>query len=496
MTDPDQPFRRPQQAHQPPDNSGQPTEASGEPLLLDPELHQSVWKPWQDPTGPPKAHLSGGSPTSGLTKRTKTFTAINVLALALTLALVAAVVVPRLLHTPTWRSQPLVVDISTQPETSWSSERGEPCSDQPDEDQAILTDFTRVWSLDLEDGRTLWSRDLDGYGRITCLPGANLVAVTEFDDEDGTLSSTTFLDASTGADMGELPDDSITHVIPLGRNIGLVDDTNMLRSVHPANLDSPLWSRQLQGPPGELADITVKAVDDNVSQLNYYADSGNEDPNHVFTLIVAVADGTSPPWSQGPSTGSTDYQRLGDVVTRRGEESVGVFDLQGQELWGGRDDLMGIAGSNLYVSWPWSSEASAGYTNLHKVDPRTGTPTSNDTYQGLFDHTVAATDHIAVLRGSTLHILDEYLQEQPTISIEGFSILYEGHTSVYTESFDLRRDGGAGRLLSAIDPDRGRVLWTMDLDSGQYIEQLGRHLILVNDDGYGSGTIHGLTGRP
>ena len=71
MTDPHHPFRRPD-----PNGSGDqsgnrvnpddgPLEApeSAEPAVLDPEFHQSVWKPWEDgttptPEGDTPAHLT------------------------------------------------------------------------------------------------------------------------------------------------------------------------------------------------------------------------------------------------------------------------------------------------------------------------------------------------------------------------------------------------------------------------------------------------------
>ncbi len=492
MTDPDQPFRRSQQGHVSGDNrtvvpeqSGTPViGASDDPLILDPELHQSVWKPWQDERG-------SSSLTARHTKGKRARTAIIVGALGMVLVLVAAVVVPGLLHTTTWRAQPLVVDMPTTPEIAWSSPLGQPCVNSPDEDQAILTDTRRVWSLDLNNGQTLWSVDLNGHGRITCLPGAELVAVTMLDDGDETILGTKLLSASSGAEVAQLPGSSTTHVIPLGSDIGLVDDTNMLRAVHPGELDSPLWSRQLQGPPGELELIVVEGIDDEVVQVVYYADSGLDEPDEFFTLIVRMADGTSPPWAQGASTGSTDYQRLGDLITHSGDESAGVFDLQGQQLWDLGDDLLGVAGSSLYVSWPSSSDPNTGYTNLHKVAPRTGTKIGGDAFQGWFERTVAVKDNIAVVRGGTLLILDEHLQEQPTISIEGFLSMYEGHKWVYTESSDPGRNGEPGSLLSALDPDDARVPWTLRLDPGQHLGQLGRHLIVVDEDG----TLHGLTGR-
>lgn len=493
MTDPDQAFRRGHNANLSGDNEqGVPEQSSASPgasheqLILDPELHPSVWARGQGPSGGSQ-HGPTRRALSTQAKRRRTRTAIIAGALGVALALVAAVVVPRLLHTPTWRSQPLVVDFSTRPEIAWSSAGGQPCATNPDADQAILSDNGRVWSLDLSTGQTTWSVALEGH--VTCLPEADLVAVTMTDAGNGANPGTTLLSTSTGAEVAQLPGESTSHVIPLGSNIGLVDDTNMLRAVHPEDLDSPVWSRQLLGPPDELGLNSVKNVDDHVVQITYFAGSDSDGLPQAFTLTVATADGTSPAWSRESTTGHIDYQRFGDVIVMQENfDAFSVVDLEGEELWDPGDDQVGIAGSRLYRAWPSSSDTSTGYTNLHRINPLTGSPIGGDSYQGWFDYTVAAKDHVAVLRGGTLYILDKYLQEQPALTVEGFHAIFEGDKWVYTWS-DPERDDDFGGMLSAIDPDGERVVWTMELDSGQFVGQLGRHLVVVDWNG---DAIHGL----
>lgn len=492
MTDPDQPFRRPHDAH-PSDavTSGAPEQAGNVgtgapegPLILDPELHQSVWKPWQDPAEPSLIDGDDGSSTTRRMKRRGARTAIIVGALGIAVTLVAALVVPRLAPPPVWWSKPLVTDMPTKPEVVWSSAGGTSCPNSPDEDQAILTDTTRVWSIDLTDGTTRWSVELFGYWRITCLPGAGLVAVTKIDSENGSILNTMLLDAASGAAFADLPGGSTKQVIPMGPDIGLLDGTALLRVVDPGNLDETLWSRQLELPTGEVEPIIAEDIDDATMLLS----SGWGG----FALPLTKADGSSPRWSPGASKNYSDYRRVGDVIVRYSALGDGetVLDLVGRELWRSEAERVGVAGARLYVS----TNGGSGYTNLREVEPRTGTTVNDDVYKGWFDFTTAVKGRIAVVGGrdisvtshqNTLSIPDEHLQEQPTISVEDLVSVYEGQKWVYAESSPGQE---AVTQLTAIDTEEVRVLWTLDLDQGQSIDQIGRHLVVVDGDG----TLHGL----
>lgn len=459
-------------------------------MVLDPEFHQSVWKPWEDHVGhnvdDNEAAGSGASSRTGL-RLSMIIAAAVVVAVGLAAALV---VLPRSLP-PTHRFQTLVNDIATQPQTAWSSEGGEPCFDPPNQDEAILSDDSRVWSLDLETGKTLWSVDLGTVGRVTCLPGADRVAVALTDPDDTSIPTTVLLDASTGTEVAEFSADSVRQVLPLGPFIGLLDPTNTLRAVDPRAVETTLWSRQLQVPPGDTGEMFVLDLDDGIVQLIHYGNSGSEGSSQGFSHHLRTADGNSPAWSSDSSSGDTFSTRLGDVIaqsTFAAGDSISVLDLQGRELWSVESDLLWVAGSRFYVSTPSGDDIATGYTNLHEVDPRTGIPVNDDVYEGWFDNTVAARGHIAVMRGGSLHILDEHLQEQPSASIEDFRNIFEGRKWVYVET-DPGRTSDARIRLSAVDPGGG-VLWSFDLEKGQSVGQLGRHLVLVDEDG----TFHGLSG--
>lgn len=492
MMDPHQPFRRPD----PNECVGQPggptvVHREEEPVVLDPEFHQSVWRPWEDPSPP----ANGDDDETGSDRSTGTGLRRGALigaASLLAFGLIVALVVPRMEHPQTYWFQTLVQDIRTQPGIAWSSEAGEPCLDPPNQDEAILTDdSSRVWSLDLETGTTIWSVEPGDFERVTCLPGAGLVAVAVTDPDDNSILTTLLLDAATGAEVANLPGDSTRRVLPLGSRVGLLDATNMLRAVDPAELDTPLWSRQLQVPPGDLEDIFTLDVDDSVVQLIYFVNSNSEGSSTNFTRLLTTADGTSPAWAPDSSSVHASSARFGDVIAQYvfsdGIPSVSLLDLEGGELWALGGDQLGMAGSRFYVSTPSSNDSATGFTDLREVDPRTGESIGSDSYQGWFDYTIAARDHIAVLRGQTLHILDDHLQEQPDIAVADFSGIYEGRDFVYVESTP-DRFGTQGSRLTAINTGTARVLWTLDLEKGQRVAQMGRHLLVVDEDG----TIHGL----
>ena len=92
--------------------------------------------------------------------------------------------------------------------------------------------------------------------------------------------------------------------------------------------------------------------------------------------------------------------------------------------------------------------------------------------------------------GGTLQISDKSVQEQPTIAVESFSIVHEGRDLVYVVS----QPDSVGARLSAIDPDRGRVAWTLDLENDGFIYRLGSRLVVVESP-EDTEMIHGLSSQ-
>ena len=254
--------------------------------------------------------------------------------------------------------------------------------------------------------------------------------------------------------------------------------------------------RQLPPLPAAGAWLVVVEVDDEVVQLESPGDPESEDLPGGFVLPLTTADGTRPQWAQSPAAEGTYHHRVGNVILRSEnryvDSTTAVLDLKGRELWDVGNNQLGIAGTHLFVSWPSSSDPATGYSNLHEVNPRTGKALNGYDYMGWFDRTVAVQDHIAVLRGGTLHILDDRMMEQPEIAVEGINSVYEGDKRAYVHSYIEEPDASVVRL-SAVDPDQDDILWTLEFEEDQHVWQLGRHLVVV--DCYGSGlgnTIHGL----
>ncbi|MEO7588993.1 MAG: hypothetical protein ABIS84_13325 [Arachnia sp.] len=511
MTDADQPFRRPvpgqtlpDDVHPPAvDNTCTASLPAAEPVILDPEFHQSVWKPWDAMASMGALHPDGGTspgattvpPPAPMGSRRAPRMAIAAVAVGLALAVALALLIPGLLHAPRWTPSSIVEDLASTPEVAWSAEGGQPCDPQLDEDHAVMTARQRVWSLDLRDGRTRWSVDVpSGDVRVTCLAGAEMVAVSIVDRPAGTVKSIALLDGSTGRTVTELSGDDTVQVIPLGRNMGLLDRSNMLRAVRPGRLAEPLWSVRLPGAERVLGDIHVEPVDLDTVQLWYSPETSPGESGESFQPILSLADGRAPTWAHDSVTENQFYERLGDVVlwhqNMEWGSHVSVLDLEGRELWSLENLTPTISGSRLYVTYPGSRESETGVHELREVDPRSGEPVNDDVFVGLFDYAFAAPrGSIAVFMLGSLTILDENLREQDKLQDIDYGGTYSGEEFLYTGG-NMQQDSNARRTrLTAIDPVGSRVVWDFYIEPGQRIAQLGRHLVLLDDGGR---TVQGL----
>lgn len=526
MTDPDQPFRRQKVAHPPThieaatpeENHAPATGVEGEPLILDPELHQSVWKPWLDAAGSRPAPSDIDTEAATVIRRSRGWTRRVFIGLAAVgvLVLVSPVVTPPSLQTPPVRPTPLLEDISTTPGITWSAPSGrQVCNTGPDEDHVILvqpakvyteasrnpSESSRLWSLDLRTGSTQWSVDLPGRWGFTCLPDADVVAATELEGDDShDVGHVRLLLGSTGSALGELRGDPGLQVIPMGPNIGLVDTDNMLRVVRPEQLDAPLWGRRLPGSPGDIGQIFVSDIDDTTVQLSYSATTG-EEAGQQFMPVYSVIDGKTPPWSRGTATDQFRYTRLGNVLLwyhmHNDTPKASILNLKGRILWELADLTPIIAGSRLYVASSLPTGPGFGYQELREVDPLTGIPVNNDVLEGQFSFVIPAPQgHMAIFTtdsqdASSLTILDDHLQPQGSVPVLGYNTTYEGNTWLYVRSTIFEGVSASRTRLSAIDPNGSHVLWTFDLEPTQHIEQLGKHLVIADSL---RNTIQGLSG--
>ena len=498
MTDPDQSYRRPQPEMEEVEHNVSSCDGvcvdtpsvDSDPVILDSGFHQSIWTPWEEPVdaGSTSQRVKPSPPPrQGVARRAMVW-----LGVAGVLALVTALLIPQLMQASTWWLEPPVKDLSGEPEIAWSVAAAEPCDTELDEDHVIMFDPDRVWSLDLRDGRTRWSVDLPGRREtVNCLPGANLVAVSDVDRLENTVVSISLLDGATGRKIDELPGRTTARVIPLGATIGLIDRSNMLRAVEPGILGKPLWSQRLPGGTDELSEVVVMPMDKSSVQL-WYSTSGGE----TFMPVLSLDSGEAPTWAQGSWTEAHFYHRLADVALSYSvteDVAVSVLDLEGHELWGVADASLVVAGARLYAMSTSITRPGSRLPDLREVDPRSGKPVNDYVYTGPFHVAVAAPlDRVAVFQSDSVMILDETLQSQDTVPHINGLTTYVGQKLLYIGGDEWGRSDDERAQLTAIDPIGSRMLWQFDLEPKQHISRFGRHLVVLDDDGR---TIHGLRSR-
>lgn len=505
MTSGDQPFRRPpsgadgERIGSPVPGIGSQQRGTGaEPVILDPEFHQSVWKPWQTHASQhatvtdlePSSPRWPPAPASRLLMNRR-----RALWLALAgmgaVGLATALLLPSLLLPDPPVMDPPAMDLPTRPVVAWSAEYGEACL-LLDADHTILSNNGTVWSLDLRTGQTQWSVDLaNGYSVVNCLPGSNLVATSDV-TASGTVLSITLLDGSTGARVGGFPGDETVQVVPLGSNIGLVAPDHMLSMVTVENFDTPVWSRPLPGPDGSLERIWVREIDTTTVQLQYSVSDTCNEYSAQQSEVLMTETGESPAWAEDASKDTFHHERVGDVIlassVTAGVESVTASDLQGRELWTRDDASTTVGGARLFLST--QSNGMQSWSRLQEVDPRDGSPVGDESFEAEFNYCFITVDgRPAILQEDALTLLDEGLEPQTPIPSTNFHFLFQGSRQMYLgQNIDA---SGEAKLLTmtAIDVNNSNVLWSLDLEWGQSVDQLGRHLVLVDSDGE---TIHGL----
>lgn len=510
MTGSDRPFRRLASGG---DNDGQSASSlvaaepekggtGAAPMILDPEFHQSIWRMWETVSDPLTSDGTLGptdlEPPLDVTRSHffhrggagAMLGALGIVVLGIALLFPA----PR---PTTYRSITPVVDMPTRPTVAWTAENGEHCAPL-DEDHAILSRTGRVWSLDLQNGLTRWSVELSApFSVVTCLSGADMVAITQ-ESSTGTVLGITLLDGPTGRQVADLPRESTVQVVPMGSHLGLLGPDNTLRLVKPNRLDSPIWSRRLPGPPGRLDRILVHHIDDTTVQLTYSVIANPGEPSPLLSEILSVHSGRPPAWvddaalAQAALNHRAFYSRVGDVILH--SESAGhasrlvALNRQGRELWSQEDANATVVGSRLFLS---SHESwGDGWSQLHEVNPLSGSPVNDKVFEQSYRYaTAVAGSRLMIAQEYTLSILDEHMQTQSSIASSELRFLLQGSDQLFLGR-DISDHSGAQKIrMIAIDADSFQEVWTLDLDWGERVEQLGRHLVFVDHDGE---TIHGL----
>ena len=500
--DPHEPFRRPRPLGVHDDASRDPSVSpagpahpveDAAPVILDAEFHQSVWKPWQEPDQSAPEDASPSERAFAPSPRRISGTWL-VGVTVVVVAFVAAFLLPPLLEPPVWRAQSFVADMETRPGIAWSTEGRQRCWDAPDDDHAILWDITSVRSLDLRDGSTRWEKKLTGArGYLTCAPAADVVAISEV-DESGDVLRIKLLRSSTGAELAELSGDSTTQVVALGLHLRLLDRTNVLKAVDPARSDAPLWTHLLPGPRDDIDSIHARPISPDTTELSYsLASESAGGTSGVYRVILSTGSGATPVWARGSATDQEHYERVGEVVIRStsvdGSDRVEVLDLHGRELWSRNGERVIAAGQRLYLM-SGSQRFGGEYSMLRQIDPRTGRPLNDKVFEELFDYaTEVSNRHIAILQGNAMRILDENLAPQPALSALGYGDVFPGHEFLYVCDNIYEGSDAPQLRLSAVDPSGAAVLWSMELEPGQHVEQWGQHLVVISNDGL---TIQGL----
>lgn len=496
MTRSDQPFERPFSSNRPgspvspePDTgaSGNTGDASmAPPMFLDPELHPSVWRerdpsPAAEPTSPevhaPEESSGPDQPVDHRRRRRAGW--ISVVAGVVALALAA---VPTLLQQPFDATPPVVLSMPTLPTLSWTAAAGEPCAQHFTDDHMILSDSERVWSLDLRDGTERWSVTPSAlFKSVVCLPGANVVAVTENTATDDPFNIT-LLDGSTGRALAVLPGSDIKQVLPLGEEIGLLSTENVLSMVARDRLDVPLWTRDFSIELEDHAEIWPQPIGKDVVQL-YLDSSGIE----VRSIVVSLGDGRNPEWFSAEDEPQSFYTEINGVVLKLVFDDDGIdvtaLDQTGQVLWEAPSSYPILSGEQLYVFQLNDTNASE---RLVEVDPGSGVEVRGTSYKVDFWDAVPYGDgRLAIVGLDGVTLLDERMTPRATMGSGDMVSLVAGAGQVFIADNETN--------ITAFSTDDYTLQWTLELDGRQSILQMGQHLVVLDtaDD-----TIRGLSSSP
>ncbi len=514
MSSPDRPFQLPLPRSKDAQNDPEsPTDAPitthAKPTILDPDFHQSVWKPWNalqpavenddEHVGDADATPGWNSPRMSHRRRRSGWTAVAAGVVVLTVALA----LPLLAGQAFDATAPLVVNMPELPSLSWSSKGGEPCAESFTEDHMILSDThtQHVWSLDLRSGQETWSVSPSvPFKSVVCLSGANAVAVTD-NVPVGEVYTTTVFDGSTGKTLAVLPSSTTVQVLPLGRHVGLMSPDNTLSMVTRHKMDNAVWTHEFSSVPSPST-IFSKPVDDSTVQLIRWGTGGADSEANFATTVLSLRDGISPAWFMDPGAAQSSYTMVDDVVIWVDWRSLlhaTALDASGRELWtrgsanpdDGEFQYPLVSGDHLYFQIMNDRDESV---RLLEVDPLTGVPVNDNAYEGEA-HSVWPTtgDYLAVSGPENVTFLDEELQPLATVDGGEVTLLSEGTDQLFLGIDVDSREMTEEIRVKALSPQDFTVLWTLNLEPRQYIQKMGRHLIVRDRL---KNTLHGLSSEP
>lgn len=476
------------------------------PTFLDPAFHQSVWKPWGEPPvlmNAAGAHASADAATENATSmrhRARHIGWVSIVGgvMVLALALVPGLMTPRGYDA----TPPPVPDMPSVPVVSWTAVGTAACPGGFTKDHMIMSDDRRVFSIDLRSGQEAWSvAPTVPISDVVCLPGANVVAVKDDPAHSGP-PNTTLLDGSDGGVLAVLPSTMAMQVVPLGGNIGVMSPEGTLSMVTREEPLVAIWGLEFPSV-AQPSTLYSTPIDADTVQLVRWSTGGRDSEANFATFVASVKDGSVPSWFTNPGAAQSRYSIIDGIAISmdwRSRPISTAVDADGNQLWerggvptigDGGFEYPIVSNGRLFFN---AGSVADGTSRVFEVDPRTGSEIADVTYSGEFDSVLPLPGGgIAVAGSRDVTVLDEQFQPRATIDGDQVSALAAGRNQLFFRTALEDSITTEKVRLTAVSLDDYSTAWTLDLEPGQGIHQMGRHLVVLDA---GNGTIHGLSNRP
>lgn len=477
-----------------------------EPTILDPAFHQSVWKPWAQREVPESVVDDEGNQDTGESHAVSTpgrrrvvgWASLVAGTVVLAVAIVGNLTTPR----PYDATPPLVNNMASAPTVAWTAEGSEACPGGFTKDHMILTDSSRVFSVDLRTGEEAWSvTPTPPIADVVCLPGANVVAMKDDPSQLGPPDST-LLEGTNGQVLAVLPSTTAMQVMPLGRNIGVMSPEGILSMVTREEPLVAVWSHTFP-KVAQPSTLYTTPIDEDTVQFVRWSTGGRDSEANFATSVLSLGDGSVPEWFTDPGAAQSRYSIIDDVVVSMDWRSRPVsvaLDAEGNQVWSrggvatiddGGFEYPTVSDGRLFFN---AASIANETSRVFEVDADTGIEVVDLTHSGEFDSVLAIPGGgIAAVssRGTTL--LDEHLQPRTLIDGDQVSVIGASREQLFFLTVLDASISAETMRLTAISRDDYSIVWTLDLQRNQYVQQMGRHLVVVDRD---RGTLSGLTEAP
>lgn len=196
---------------------------------------------------------------------------------------------------------------------------------------------------------------------------------------------------------------------------------------------------------------------------------------------MSTAQGSvkAPAWAPESEAEKHCYGRVEDVVLCLDEggshDVTTAVDLQGRELWTRDRSHPVVLGPRLLLATDPDGTQDYGFSELREVDPRTGSPVNEAVYEDDFESVMEIPiGGVAILNHDMVTILDNNLEPLQRIPHDDLRFYSQGQELLYISVNTVLEGKAKKPRLSAIDPSDSSVVWTLDLDWGQQVMQLGQ----------------------